>query len=143
MEEWLQENELVVICKHCAIKLIATINLKYRYTYFFSSWEFTFYVIHTYTHMQWQQKQVEKYCHKYGLEGEQYHLPPTTKHFVRKNLFTHLLFDDTRKLLFCFVPKVKRCSLIPRPSPAPVFDRLQRAKTEPAELVLFLQFLCS
>ena len=58
--------------------------------------------------MQWQQKQVEKYCHKYGLEGEQYQLPPTSKRFVRKNLFTHLLFDDTRKLLFCFVPKVRK-----------------------------------
>ena len=93
--------------------------------------------------MQWQQKQVEKYCHKYSLEGEQYQLPPTTKHFVRKNLFTHLLFDDTRKLLFCFVPKVRSGSLVSRPSSAPVFDHLQYAKTEPAELVLFLQLLCS
>ena len=65
-------------------------------------------IIH-YTHMQWQQKQVEKYCRKYGLEGEQYQLPNATELVVRQNLFRHLLFDDTRHLIFCFIPKVKKC----------------------------------
>ena len=59
--------------------------------------------------MQWQQKQVEKYCRKYGLVGEQYQLPNATETVVRKNLFRHLLFDDSRKLIFCFIPKVKNC----------------------------------
>ena len=57
--------------------------------------------------MQWQQKQVEKYCRKYGLVGEQYQLPNATETVVRKNLFRHLLFDDSRKLIFCFIPKVQ------------------------------------
>ena len=61
----------------------------------------------THAHMQWQQKQVEKYCRKYGLEGEQYQLPSTTNTMVRQNLFRHLLFDDKRHLIFCFIPKVK------------------------------------
>ena len=58
--------------------------------------------------MQWQQKQIEKYCRKYGLEGEQYQLPNASNRFVRQNLFRHLLFDDQRNLIFCFVPKVKK-----------------------------------
>ena len=60
--------------------------------------------------MQWQQKQVEKYCRKYGLVGEQYQLPNATETVVRKNLFRHLLFDDSRKLIFCFIPKVQKCA---------------------------------
>ena len=60
--------------------------------------------------MQWQQKQVEKYCRKYGLEEEQYQLPNATANtVVRQNLFRHLLFDDKRHLIFCFIPKVKNC----------------------------------
>jgi len=64
-------------------------------------------VCHTHMHIQWQRQQVEKYCRKYGREGVQYQFPPTTEYVVRQNLFRHLLFDDTRHLIFCFIPKVQ------------------------------------
>ena len=49
-------------------------------------------------------EQVDAYCQKYHLEKVAYTLPES-RH-IQQNLYRHLIFDDSRKLLFCFVPKV-------------------------------------
>ena len=58
--------------------------------------------------LQWQKRQVEHYCAKYGLEHLEYALPNDTgrENYFRKKLYRHLIFDDKQKILFCFIPKV-------------------------------------
>ena len=51
-------------------------------------------------------EQVDKYCAKYNRQDEALTLPGD-KHSERRNLFKHLLFDDERRYIFCFIPKVK------------------------------------
>ena len=53
-------------------------------------------------------EQVDKYCMKYKKGNLALTLPRSTHEEIttRKNLFRHLIFDDERKLLFCFIPKV-------------------------------------
>ena len=51
---------------------------------------------------QWQREQVDNYCKKHGKDKLALTLPTSE----RKNLFRHLIFDDQRKLIFCFIPKV-------------------------------------
>jgi len=58
------------------------------------------YICHS---LQWQQQQIQQYCEKYHLADVAYQLPTD---YNRENLFRHILLDDSRKLLFCFVPKV-------------------------------------
>ena len=55
--------------------------------------------------MQWQMAQVEKFCKKYNLQSVQYTLPRPTS-VARFVLYKHVLFDDRRKVLFTFIPKV-------------------------------------
>ena len=45
---------------------------------------------------------------KHGRDKIALTLPRNTKSesMQRKNLFRHLIFDDERKLIFCFIPKV-------------------------------------
>ena len=61
-----------------------------------------------YLYSQWQREQVDKYCTKHGRDKLALTLPTSThsKIIDRRNLFRHLIFDDKRKLIFCFIPKV-------------------------------------
>ena len=56
--------------------------------------------------MQWQMSQVDKFCAKYNETKLALTLPTKSELFQRNNLFRHIIFDDKRKLIFCFVPKV-------------------------------------
>ena len=47
---------------------------------------------------------MEVYCKKYNLEGVENRFP--SDEFSRTQLFRHLIFDDKRRLLFAFIPKV-------------------------------------
>ena len=55
--------------------------------------------------LQWQMAQVAKYCAKYKQDGSALTLPYDGSQ-ERKNLFRHLIFDDERHMIFCFIPKV-------------------------------------
>ena len=54
--------------------------------------------------LQWQKRQIDHYCKKYGLDKLNNTLP--TDPHIREKLYRHLIFDDKKKLLFCFIPKV-------------------------------------
>ena len=54
---------------------------------------------------------------------------------VRRNKQKHSVNPQEKALTSFCVAIVAVPSLVPRPSPAPVFDRLQYAKTEPEGLV--------
>ena len=68
----------------------------------------------------WQKRQIEHYCQKYGLDELRDSLPadpdtlPTDtpaaeskrEAHYRQKLFRHMIFDDERSVLFCFIPKV-------------------------------------
>ena len=50
-------------------------------------------------------EQVDKFCQKHQEKfGEKYHLPPTDDE--KQLLYRHLLYDDTRQAMFCFVEKI-------------------------------------
>ena len=50
-------------------------------------------------------KRVDEYCTKYGMALRRNSLPkPDTR--ARHNLLRHVLFDDKRELILCFLPKV-------------------------------------
>ena len=74
--------------------------------------------IHTpicvHTMSQWQREQVHKYCTMHGRDELALTLPRSTRSeiFQRKNLFRHLIFDDKRKLIFCFIPKVQSHTIL-------------------------------
>ena len=55
-------------------------------------------------HGQFQRKQIAKYCRKYHMDGMLYTLPENE---TERNLLNrHLIFDDRRRSLFCFVEKI-------------------------------------
>jgi hypothetical protein len=58
--------------------------------------------------VQWQRQQVDKFCKKYGEDELLYLLPnnSTSEKQLRYKLFRHLLYDDERRTLLCFIPKV-------------------------------------
>ena len=58
--------------------------------------------------LQWQKRQIEHYCQKYDLDKLQNKLPSQKRRdgFIRKKLYRHLIFDDKKRVLFCFIPKV-------------------------------------
>ena len=47
--------------------------------------------------LQWQRKQIKQYCKKHNFGNS---LPANSKQYV------HLLYDDGKKIIYCFVPKV-------------------------------------
>lgn len=50
-------------------------------------------------------EQVDKYCQKHQETlGEKYQLPAGDDE--RQLLYRHLLYDDTRRAVFCFVEKI-------------------------------------
>ena len=54
--------------------------------------------------MQFQRKQIAKYCRKYHMDDMLYTLPENE---TERNLLNrHLIFDDKRRSLFCFVEKI-------------------------------------
>lgn len=59
--------------------------------------------------MQWQRKQVDRFCKKYGEDELSYSLPnnSTSEKQLRYKLLRHLLYDDERETLLCFIPKVQ------------------------------------
>lgn len=60
--------------------------------------------LHSCTLTQFQRKQIEKYCRKHNLDRTMYTLPENE---TERNLLNrHLIFDDKRKSLFCFVEKI-------------------------------------
>ena len=54
--------------------------------------------------LQFQRDQIEKYCKRQGLEDQAFTVPANKAE--KDLLYRHLLFDDIRKSLFCFVEKV-------------------------------------
>ena len=52
---------------------------------------------------QWQMEQVKEYCKRHKRLSEEFTLPRGSR---RYNLFRHLIFDDERQFIFCFIPKV-------------------------------------
>lgn len=56
------------------------------------------------TRGKFQQNQVEEYCKRHGLHHSLFTLPDNATQ--RDLLFRHLIFDDKRRSLFCFVEKV-------------------------------------
>ena len=60
---------------------------------------------HTYTHTQFQQIQVAKFCSKYNLNGARLILPRRGSP-SQQVLFRHLLLNDKTQTMFCFAPKV-------------------------------------
>ena len=50
-------------------------------------------------------EQIDKYCrdHK-GHHGDKYDLPDSEDE--KQLLYRHLLYDDTKKAMFCFVEKI-------------------------------------
>ena len=61
--------------------------------------------------MQFQQKQIAALCHRY-LFSREMKLPG--KDGLRE-YYSHLIFDDHRKSLFCYVPKVGVASVCTGP----------------------------
>lgn len=63
--------------------------------------------------VKWQRKQVDKFCKKYGEEELLYVLPnnSTSEKQLRYKLLRHLLYDDKRQTLLCFIPKVTAISV--------------------------------
>ena len=63
--------------------------------------------------VQWQQKQVDKFCQKYGEDKLLYTLPndSSSEKQIRYKLLRHLLYDDERKAVLCFIPKVSKIIL--------------------------------
>ncbi len=53
---------------------------------------------------QWQKQQVKAYCQKYGLTKFKYRFP--SDRTSKRRLFRRVIFDDNKKLLFTYVPKV-------------------------------------
>jgi hypothetical protein len=51
--------------------------------------------------IQFQKKQMEKYC--LGNGNSIGNLPSTPQSLT--TLFTHLLYDDSKRIVFCYVPK--------------------------------------
>lgn len=51
---------------------------------------------------------MDKFCKKYGEDELLYLLPnnSTSEKQLRYKLFRHLLYDDERRTLLCFIPKV-------------------------------------
>lgn len=59
------------------------------------------------SNLQWQMSQIDKFCKKYGMDTSnslQLGIIPRT---LRTKLLRHLIFDDKRKTIFCFLPKVR------------------------------------
>ena len=54
--------------------------------------------------IQFQHAQIDKYCRKHGLTETLYTLPQNKTQ--KELLYRHLIFDDRRKSLFCFVEKI-------------------------------------
>ena len=54
-------------------------------------------------------EQVKEYCKRHKRESAEFTLPKATDMSGRHNLFRHLIFDDERQFIFCFIPKV--CTL--------------------------------
>ena len=71
-------------------------------------------------------------CNLYGVV-DVYHLPPSFSSLFPPSGFLLPLSPLSFQLLFPY--HLPLSSLVPRPSPAPVFDRLQYAKTEGEGLV--------
>ena len=53
---------------------------------------------------------MHKFCKKYGEDELLYLLPNngTSEKQLRYKLFRHLLYDDERRTLLCFIPKVPK-----------------------------------
>ena len=54
--------------------------------------------------LQFQQREVDNYCSKHLQGGSKFDLP--TGQVERELLYRHLLFDDLREMIFCFVEKI-------------------------------------
>lgn len=50
--------------------------------------------------MQFQQKQMEKLCHRYSHRP-----PPSPGTYDHSLLVTHLLYDDAKRVIYCYAPK--------------------------------------
>ena len=53
---------------------------------------------------QFQMERVDKYCQEHGHLGGKFLLPSGEDE--RELLYRHLLYDDNRRALFCFVEKI-------------------------------------
>ena len=53
--------------------------------------------------IQVQQERINDYCRRYNSPGG-WHIPTSDKDILQFR--RHLLFDDKRKIVFCFIPKV-------------------------------------
>lgn len=53
--------------------------------------------------MQFQKQRINQLCRKYYFSGEQ-HFPKNEG--LLSSFHRHLMFDDHKKVIFCFVPKV-------------------------------------
>ena len=49
---------------------------------------------------QFQQEQVNRFCHRHYMSSQLPSSPEELSH-----LFSHLLYDDSKKVVFCYVPK--------------------------------------
>ena len=57
---------------------------------------------------------MDKFCNKYGEDELLYLLPnnSTSEKKLRYKLLRHLLYDDERQTLLCFIPKVPAVTTI-------------------------------
>jgi len=56
--------------------------------------------------VQDQQLVVEKFCARHGMRDVAYHIPSHGWE-ERKSFFRHILYDDSTKLIFAYLPKVR------------------------------------
>lgn len=111
-----------------------TTNITVRWKYYSHHSLWTWYAcMHMYTYIiQFQQNQVEQFCRR----GNYLSILPSNPEDL-STLFTHLLYDDSKKIVFCYVPKngcsnMKRLLLILNGILAPESAQQKR----PAEEVL-------
>lgn len=109
-----------------------TTNMTVRWKYYSHHSLWTWYACMHYNHTQFQQNQVEQFCRR----GNYLSILPSNPEDL-STLFTHLLYDDSKKIVFCYVPKngcsnMKRLLLILNGILAPESAQQKR----PAEEVL-------